>query len=99
MRQLIRRNIVIAVGAGLLGLYAVVGALAAPDVTPWPDPFQSSPDDVTVQEEPSDPSAPSNPSEPSEPTEPSGPSEPSDPEDGDGDSVGTEQVEDGEEHG
>ena len=61
MIRFIRSNLVLAGGVALLALFASVGAFAAPDVTPWPDPFEGAsgvelpedvPDDVTLPELP-----------------------------------------------
>ncbi len=52
MPRFIRSKIVIGIIVALLGSYAAVGAFAAPDFVPWPDPLSLSGDHANVSDHP-----------------------------------------------
>ena len=51
MRKFIQSKLALTVAAGLFAGYFVVGALAAPGATPWPDPLNSGGGAVVQQDE------------------------------------------------
>src|SRR3990172_4214657 len=52
MRRFIQSKLALILGAALFAGYFAVGALAAPDVTPWPDPFDSGSEQTVGNDEP-----------------------------------------------